>query len=126
MRGAIRKLMAMHGIEEVREELQRFEQSPAKYAVAQRDRSVGVLLRELTEALRQRDYDRANGLAERVQRLAPLDERAQKLAGVGPESGVMRRQPGAEERHRVFWTGAAVGLAVGVLGATLLFLAVGG
>jgi hypothetical protein len=118
--------MAMHGIEEVREELQRYETSPAKYAVAQRDRSVEVLLKELTEALRKRDYDRANILAQRVQKLAPLDERAQRLAGVGPDAGVMRRQTVARSSRRIFWTGVAVGLVVGVLGSVLLFFAVGG
>ena len=115
----------MHGVEEVREELQRYSQSPAKYAITQRDRAVDVLFEKITTALRDRDFERAALLAERVQALAPLDERVRDVAGMGPDAGVIRSRPARTSTASSFWRGVAVGIAVGGAVTAVLFLAFG-
>ncbi len=120
LRKRVLELMAEHGVIEVREELARYEKTPAGHAVSQRQRSVDLLVKELQEAFRRRDTRRARLLIERIEALAPLDGRMQEVTGLAGK--VIRQRSRSLLERKSFWIGAACGAVVGALATSLMLL----
>ncbi|OGR09746.1 MAG: hypothetical protein A2341_13095 [Deltaproteobacteria bacterium RIFOXYB12_FULL_58_9] len=116
LRETILELLSRQGVVEIRAELVRYEQSPAGHAVSQRQREVGMLLRELREAIVGRQRKRVADIIQRIQDLAPLDER---IAEVVADAGV----PMAEDAHGKGWAVLwfALGLGVGTAATSLIW-----
>lgn len=70
------------GVAEVRQELARYEENPAAYAVEQCSNTVDAMLRDLKIALAEHDDAQANELLTQVRALAPVDERLLSVAGL--------------------------------------------
>ncbi|MBI3180503.1 MAG: serine/threonine protein kinase [Deltaproteobacteria bacterium] len=112
-------LIGSHGVTEIRSELSRYEGSPAIVAVEQRERSLGVLLRDLKVALKDRDVEQARALIDRIQTIAPLDERVQQVS-----EGVMRPVAQAASARGARWAWLGMGFVAGaVAGGLAVWLA---
>jgi eukaryotic-like serine/threonine-protein kinase len=123
LRDAIRVLVRSYGIAEIRDELAEYDKAPAVAAVAQRERSIEAMLKELKVALKDKDPTGAKAIMRRLQTLAPLDERAHQISGISLIEGVMR--PLARDRGaaRVALGAAfAVGVAFGALATWIVFV----
>ncbi len=108
-------IVGSHGVTEIRSELSRYEGSPAIVAVEQRERSLGVLLRDLKVALKDRDLEQGRALIERIQTIAPLDERVQQVS-----EGVMRPVAQAEAVRSARRVWLAVGFVTGAFAGGLV------
>jgi eukaryotic-like serine/threonine-protein kinase len=82
VRQQILDLLALAGVTEVRQELVSYEKNPAGHGIEQRERNVDVLIRDLKVALKDKDEAQARALIERMQLLAPVDERMRDISGV--------------------------------------------
>ncbi|MBI3179688.1 MAG: serine/threonine protein kinase [Deltaproteobacteria bacterium] len=115
-------LLAIHGVSEVRKELEEYEKNPAAHAAEQRERGLDVLFRDLKVALKDRDENKARALIQRIEILAPVDERMFDISGVRFDS---RQRPRlARDRARANGASTVVaallGILIGALAATFV------
>ncbi len=116
------QLLAIHGVSEVRQELEEYARDPAAHAAEQRERGLDVLFRDLKVALKDRDETKARALIQRIQLLAPVDERMLDISGVifdGHRRPRLSGQGGAR-RATVAAVAALLGILVGAVAATIV------
>jgi len=116
VRREIRALLEAGGVGEIRDELARYQEGPARATIQQRERAVDQLIKELKVALKDRDGRQARILAARVQQLAPVDERLQDISGIDVGRGKVRRPVRLAAPQRWPWlaAGLLLGFAAGV------------
>ena len=119
LRAVVLRLLNGHGITEVRTELAGYERDPIGHAEEQKERRVGVLLRDLELAIKDQDKRMVSMLAQGLRAIAPLDPRIQELSGIDwsdTRPRLIVRSPGLRK-----WT--ALGFALGaVVGAAMMLL----
>jgi len=119
LREAILSVLRTHGVAEVRSEIRKYEENPAKQAVEQRERSLDVLLRDLKIAIKDKNEPRLQAIIQRMQTIAPLGQEVRNVTGIH-WVGKSR----ARLAHQKAVQGSSVGLGVafvsgGVLGGAL-------
>jgi serine/threonine-protein kinase len=123
LRGQILELLALHGVTEVRQALVDYDRDPSGYADAQRQRNVEVLVRELKVALKDRDQTKARGLIQRMQILAPTDNRVRDISGVFLDTNERPVFTGSRPASDGLWTIAlfVFGVSLGVIASAVLY-----
>jgi serine/threonine-protein kinase len=124
LRQRILDLLALAGVTEVRQELVSYEKNPAGHGLEQRERNLDVLIRDLKVALKDKDEALARALIQRMQVLAPVDDRMRDISGVKFDTQARPIFVSAtikSDRNLIFVLGM---LAGGVLAALLTLLLV--
>lgn len=107
-------------INDVRQHLIRYQESPKKVIIEQREKEAEELLKELKVALKDKDAAKVRVIIKRLEKVAPLDKRARDISGVSlAEAGLQPvRSLSQYRRLRAKWwtvgflAGAGVGAAL--------------
>jgi serine/threonine-protein kinase len=122
LREEILAVLELHGVTEVREELARYDKDPDGYAVAQRERALDVLVRDLKVALKDKDRARARTLVHRMKVLAPVEDRMRDITGVSLDANrdVVFTATARSLGRWGMLAGVSMGIVAGVALVTLL------
>jgi len=122
IRARVLEVLELHGVTEVRQELVKYDKNPTGYAVAQRDRALDVLVRDLKVALKDKNRDKARTLIRRMQVLAPVEDRVKDITGVTLDANqqVVFTGSTGSRGWGMLLTGLAMGTLVGLVAAAAL------